>query len=336
MQNNWQKAGLTRDFEQQLAVYQDQVNRDLASVFPGEWVDWSASLSFPAEEAAFSFSAEEEAGRAQAYALLGGGKRLRPVLVYATDALLTSRARGYLSEAPTPDETEALRPLVCAIEAIHNYSLVHDDLPCMDNDVLRHGRPTVHKLYDEARAVLTGDALLTRAFGLLAGLRKHWPAQAAEAAEIVAGLAGEMVVGQWQDLALEGGREEDEALPEMVRRKTSCLIEAPLLSVAALRAAPVEVRRLLEDFGEKLGIAFQIRDDILDVTADAGLLGKSVGKDAENHKVTFVTLYGLEEAEKRLEIYTKRALDDLRELEALGYVVDFFVCLTEWLLHREH
>ena len=216
--------------------------------------------------------------RAMRYAVFAGGKRLRPALV-----LLACRACG------GRDETAA--PGLAAVELLHTYTLVHDDLPAMDDDDLRRGRPTCHKAFDEATAILAGDALQAAAFAAAAEL-------GAEAVAVLARDSGSLGVvgGQQDDLDAEG-RPHDAALLERIhRRKTAALIRASCELGAIAGAASPEQRRALAAYGEALGLAFQIADDVLDVTASAATLGKTPGKDAAQGKLTYVAVHGLDAA----------------------------------------
>jgi farnesyl diphosphate synthase len=222
---------------------------------------------------------------AMRYAVLGGGKRVRPLLAHAA---------GELTGAPAA----ALESAGCAVELIHAYSLVHDDLPCMDDDVLRRGKPTVHVVYGEALAMLVGDALQALAFGAVAGAAGEGvPAQAvvsmcAELAE-AAGSIG-MAGGQAIDLASVGEALPQPALEEMHRRKTGAMLRASV-RLGALCGAPLDAagRAALDDYCAAVGLAFQVVDDILDVEADSATLGKTAGKDAANDKPTYVSRLGL-------------------------------------------
>lgn len=218
---------------------------------------------------------------AMRYAVLGGGKRVRALLV---------QAAGYLSSAPLP-------PLLaggCAVELIHAYSLVHDDMPCMDDDALRRGQPTVHVRWDEATALLVGDALQSLAFEVLA--RSGAPEVPRMVVELAtaAGSRG-MAGGQAVDLAAVGARMEASALEDMHLRKTGALLAASI-RLGALCAPQQDQGRLqaLDTCGRTLGLAFQVVDDILDVEGSAGSLGKTAGKDAAHDKPTYVSVLGLE------------------------------------------
>ena len=267
------------------------------------------------------------------YSLLAGGKRIRPVLCLSVGQMLGCPLRDLL-------------PFACAVEMIHTYSLIHDDLPCMDDDDLRRGRPTCHKAYGEANAVLAGDALLNLAFETLScaclevaqegttmpgGISGslHAMAEIARAA----GQSG-MIGGQAIDLASENGGVPDVFLETMHRMKTGALLRAPAVAAAYLSGASSETLAAVDRFSTALGLAFQIKDDILDVTADATDLGKTPGKDADSGKTTFVTRYGLPEAVVRLSNVSLEAVAALDDIERLGYDVDFLKDLIRFQLER--
>ena len=221
---------------------------------------------------------------AMRYAVLDGGKRLRPLLVLASCEALNGNAHAALRAA-------------CATELIHAYSLVHDDLPCMDNDILRRGKPTVHVKFGEAQALLAGDALQALAFELLTPDDKTVPAELqARLCRLLAQAAGSagMAGGQAIDLASVGQKLTERQLTEMHRLKTGALLQGSVLMGAACGAPDAVQVKALETYGAALGLAFQVVDDILDVTADSATLGKTAGKDAIQDKPTFVTLLGLE------------------------------------------
>ncbi len=229
------------------------------------------------------------------YALLGGGKRLRPALVLATaDAL----------GGDSSDESLAMRFAV-ALEMVHTYSLVHDDLPCMDDDDLRRGRPTVHKAYDEATAVLVGDALQSLAFRHL--LASPDP-RAAALASVLSHNAYLMVEGQALDLAAETRLLDEDEVMELMGAKTGALIAAAVVGGAV---AATGSGQNLYPVGLKLGLAFQIADDLLDLTGDAATLGKRARKDAAAGKATLPSLVGVEEARRRADGYCDEALASL-------------------------
>ena len=223
-------------------------------------------------------------GQAMRYAVLDGGKRLRPLLVLAA------------SQAVLGNDQAALRA-ACAAELIHAYSLVHDDLPCMDNDVLRRGKPTAHVRFGEARALLAGDALQALAFELLTPEGEVVPAaMQAELCRLLARAAGVqgMAGGQAIDLASVGKALSEPELRAMHRLKTGALLQASVrMGVAAGSQVPQGARAALDDYGAAIGLAFQVVDDILDTTADSAELGKTAGKDAAAGKPTYVSLLGL-------------------------------------------
>lgn len=299
------------------------MNREL-SVDAG-FVAWRASQQARVESALSGWvSADAPAGLGEAmrYAVLDGGKRLRPLLALAA------------SEAVRGDPSAAMRA-ACAVELIHAYSLVHDDMPCMDNDVLRRGKPTVHVKFGEAQALLAGDALQALAFELLV------PGDGSLAAALSAGLcrllaraagASGMAGGQAVDLASVGVALDRPALEAMHRLKTGALLQASVMMGAATGPCEPAVQQHLQSFGASLGLAFQVVDDILDVTTDSATLGKTAGKDAAADKPTFVSLMGLEAA----QAYADAVLDDAhRSLDACGLNgTDTLHALTDWVGRR--
>lgn len=267
---------------------------------------------------------QKTVSEAMAYACEGGGKRLRPVLVMAFSQLCGGDA-------------DAALPFACALEMIHCYSLVHDDLPCMDNSLLRRGRPSTFAKYGEDMALLAGDGLLTRAFewGLAPqNVRGVGATAAVEAMSILADAAGidGMVGGQTIDLESEGLEIDLATLQTLQEKKTGALIVAACEMGAVLGRADEQRRACAKAYGAALGRAFQIVDDILDVTADAQVLGKPVGADSENEKVTYVSLLGLEQARKLADEQTTAAL---AALDAFGVAADDIRQLTAELLKRE-
>jgi farnesyl diphosphate synthase len=237
-------------------------------------------------------------GEAIGYALLGGGKRLRPAL-----ALSSAQAVG----GDAGDGSLAMRFAV-ALELIHAYSLVHDDLPCMDDDDLRRGRPTVHKVYGDATAVLVGDGLQSAAFAwLLAGREPR----AAELAGLLAAGATRMVEGQAIDMAAPGRRLEEPEVLDLMARKTGALLAAAVAGGALAGCGEV---RGMDRVGQKLGLAFQIADDLLDLTGDAATLGKRAGKDVAAGKATLPALVGPAEARRRADALCAEAVELLGRL----------------------
>jgi farnesyl diphosphate synthase len=245
-------------------------------------------------------------GQAMRYAVLDGGKRLRPLLVLATaEALGDDMAGG-----------AALRA-ACAIELIHAYSLVHDDMPCMDNDVLRRGKPTVHVQFGEAQALLAGDALQTLAFELLTpqdgSVRPEVQAACVALLARASGYQG-MAGGQAIDLASVGQRLSEDQIRQMHRLKTGALLLCSVqMGAACVPGVPALVQAALTRFGESLGLAFQVVDDILDVTADSATLGKTAGKDEAADKPTYVALMGLEQAKAYADALASNAMQALAD-----------------------
>ena len=247
-----------------------------------------------------------ELGQAIRYAVLDGGKRLRPLLVLAT-------AEAVGTEASSAAALNA----ACAIELIHAYSLVHDDMPCMDNDVLRRGKPTVHVQFGEAQALLAGDALQTLAFEFLT------PQDASVSAAVQAACVGllarasgyqGMAGGQAIDLASVGQRLTEDQLRQMHRLKTGALLLCSVqMGAACVAGVPAPVQAALQRFGEALGLAFQVVDDVLDVTADSATLGKTAGKDEAADKPTYVALMGLDAAKAYADALAAQAMQALAD-----------------------
>ena len=277
-------------------------------------------------------NAPAELGDAMRYAVLDGGKRLRPLLVLAAAEAVASQATPVLRQ----QLPEAALRSACAVELIHAYSLVHDDLPCMDNDVLRRGKPTVHVQFGEADALLAGDALQALAFELLTPDDETAVPSAIQASlcRLLARAAGSqgMAGGQAIDLASVGLALDEVQLREMHRLKTGALLQGSVeMGVACGVDVPPETVDALRDYGAALGLAFQVVDDILDVTADSQTLGKTAGKDAAADKPTYVSLLGLDGARKEAQVLLAQALaaldrsglTDTGALRALaGMVVD--------------
>ena len=255
------------------------------------------------------------------YSLTAGGKRLRPILLMAAADAAGGHGEDYLTSA-------------CAVEMIHTYSLIHDDLPAMDDDDYRRGKLTNHKVYGAGLATLAGDALLTMAFELLArqqGVPAETMLRVVREISEAAGANG-MVGGQALDLASEGKRIDMDTLRRMHMAKTGALFRVSVRSGAILGGADEAQLAALTEYAEAFGLAFQITDDILDVTGDAAAIGKPVGSDERNHKSTYVTLTSLEEA-KRL---AREAADRAHEaLAPLGGKAAFLDELAEYLVTRD-
>ena len=260
--------------------------------------------------------------RAMRYSLLSGGKRLRPLLCCAA----AEACGGGIRDA---------MPAACAVEMVHAYSLIHDDLPCMDDDDLRRGKPTSHKVFGEGIAVLAGDALLTRAFALLARAKPRASFTVADLVAELAHAAGSrgLIAGQVADLEAEGKKPSEPALYFIHAAKTGMLLRAAL-KLGAMSAGATKARvAALDRFGFALGLAFQIQDDILDATQSAGKLGKTAGKDAAAGKMTFPALFGLDKSRALSAHWTAEAVRSLRSFGAAGATLR---ALAGLILRRDH
>ncbi|WP_343033685.1 polyprenyl synthetase family protein [Alkalicoccus luteus] len=254
------------------------------------------------------------------YSLEAGGKRVRPLLVYAV-------LDTYGISAEKADKT------ACAIEFIHTYSLIHDDLPAMDDDDIRRGRPTNHRVYGEACAVLAGDALLTQSFQLIAGdklLSADKKVDIIAAVSEASGAPG-MVGGQLDDMEAEGREVDVEELEYIHARKTGALLSVALQAGAVIAGAPEEEQRALEAFGKHIGLSFQIKDDLLDVEGEESEIGKPVGSDESNDKNTYVRLLGADGAREKLDYHTSMAL---AELERVSGNTEVLKELTAYISER--
>jgi len=271
-------------------------------------------------------SAPAGLGEAMRYAVLDGGKRLRPLL-----CLAAARAIAGAQGSPA-----ALRS-ACAVELIHAYSLVHDDMPCMDNDVLRRGKPTVHIAFGQAQALLAGDALQALAFELLtpddASVSLDVQAQLCRALARAAGHHG-MAGGQAIDLAHVGQAMGEAALRDMHKRKTGAMLEVSVHMGAVSAGADAKTLGCLERYAQAIGLAFQVVDDILDVTADSATLGKTAGKDQANEKPTFVSLLGLDGAKTQAQALLQEALQALDQ--AVLYDDGGLRALAHMVVQRDH
>ena len=297
------------DFEKELSAAKALVEKRLAEFFPGDGLQ-----------------------AAMRYSLLAGGKRIRPIL-----AMKFCEAAGGAME-------EAL-DYGCGVEMLHTYSLIHDDLPCMDNDDLRRGRPTNHKVYGECVATLAGDALQAAAFQTVLSAEGPWQEKGsfapAVAAKILAEAAGEqgMCGGQYFDTIGDGKvLHTAEELTAINNKKTGALLRAAcMMGVAASSGHRVVEERCFEAarvYATNVGLAFQIRDDMLDVIGSAEEFGKPIGSDASNRKSTYVTLLGLEECERRVLAYTERAKEALRACKWQGST-EFLCTLADAMTERK-
>ena len=262
-------------------------------------------------------------GSVMRYAVLDGGKRLRPLLVMAA------------AEAVSGDSAAALRAAV-AVELIHAYSLVHDDMPCMDNDVLRRGKPTVHVKYGEAQAMLAGDAMQALAFEVLTPDVGMAPQLMSTLVRLLARASGHdgMAGGQAIDLASVGRQLDEHSLRDMHRRKTGVLLQASVMMGAACGPADAVALAALSDYGAAVGLAFQVVDDVLDVTQDSQVLGKTAGKDVDQNKPTFVSLLGLEAAQKYAHDLRDQAHAALAR-SGLGQAA-YLACLADKIVERDN
>ncbi|NKF05342.1 farnesyl-diphosphate synthase [Clostridium gasigenes] len=258
---------------------------------------------------------------AASYSLNIGGKRIRPILTLLTYNLYKEDWRDVIDMA-------------CAIEMIHTYSLVHDDLPCMDNDDLRRGKPTSHKKFGEDIAVLAGDALLNEAMMLMMDYSLKNGERALKASREIAKAAGPegMIGGQVVDIINEGKKISKDELEYMHLKKTGELIRVSIEAGAILAEASEYDSHILSEFGKKLGLAFQIKDDILDLVGDVKKLGKNIKSDENNHKSNFVTVFGLEYCEEKCNSLTKESLELLNKISVDTKVLKE---LTLELLNRE-
>jgi len=275
-------------FEERATDYIDRVEKILSNSLPDAGVE------------------PKRLHEAMRYSVLGGGKRIRPLLVYATGEML--RVDINVLDAPA-----------AAVEIMHAFSLVHDDLPAMDDDDLRRGTPTTHRKFDEATAILAADALQPLAFGVLA-LSPHleaFPAQKARLMALLAEACGSngMTGGQALDIAAEGRRIDAAELEHMYRLKTGRLLRASILSAAYCPpTTSIETLHVLERFADYLGLAFQIRDDILDIAGSTTEIGKQQGADLIHGKATYPSLFGMDQARRRVDELLEQALGTLDEL----------------------
>lgn len=293
------------NFPTRLAAVAEQMEATLASVLPTPEGHQSVIME------------------AMRYAALGGGKRLRPFLMVETARML-----GYTDKG--------VHIAAAALECLHVYSLVHDDLPCMDDDDLRRGKPTVHKAYDEALAVLAGDGLLTQSFELLARAEVHSDPNIRLA--LISGLAKAggthgMIGGQVIDISVSESDRDEALITQLQDLKTGALIEYAVTAGATLASATAKQHLALKNYARDMGLAFQIKDDILDVEGDAAVLGKAVGKDENLGKATFVSILGLEGAREKAAALGIRAK---RHLEPFGKNAQTLCDTVDFVLNRTH
>lgn len=283
-----------------------------------EWTEEVIREFLPKEE-----GYQKEIMEAMNYSVLAGGKRLRPLMMYETYRMFGG-------------EGEVIRPFMAAMEMIHTYSLVHDDLPAMDNDEYRRGKLTTHAKYGHAMGILAGDALLNFAFETAASAFDYGedPGRVAKALQILAKKAGVygMIGGQVVDVQSSGHAISKERLDFIYKLKTSALLEAAMMTGAVLAGAAEEEVQTIEQVASDVGVAFQVRDDILDVTGTLESIGKPVHSDDKNEKTTYVTLKGLEQASADVEELSDRAL---RNLASLPYKNEFLTELIQSLVYRD-
>jgi farnesyl diphosphate synthase len=303
-------AGRPPDFAAQLKQWQTRIERELLARLPSPEIQ------------------PQRLHEAIRYSVLGGGKRVRPALVYATGAAIG-----------IPESI--LDGAACAVELIHAYSLVHDDLPAMDNDDLRRGLPTCHKKFDEATAILVGDSLQCLAFELLAdgpGLPAA-PSVRLKLVQLLAIASGTsgMAGGQALDLAAIGRKLSLAEVEEMHVRKTGALIHACVMMAAACAPQPSEsVTRVLDEYARAIGLAFQIQDDLLDVEGDVAVIGKATGADKALDKPTYPSVAGIEPSRQRMHELHARALAALAKLDAAGFQSVLLAAMSDWLVLRKY
>ena len=259
---------------------------------------------------------------AMKYSLFAGGKRLRPVIMLLVSDMLSG------------DENEVM-PFACAMEMIHTYSLIHDDLPSMDNDDLRRGKPTNHKVYGEAMAILAGDSLLNRAFEITSNHKYKNPERALSAIASLSNSSGTegMIGGQTVDIQSEGKKISEDELLYLHTLKTGAIIRSSGVIGAIMAGASKDEIKAIDDFCKNLGIAFQIQDDLLDVTGNEAELGKPIGSDTDSEKTTFVSLFGIEGTKKAVCDYTNKAISSL---EIFGEKANILIELANYLINRNN
>ena len=270
-------------------------------------------------------SPQYRAVNAMRYSVLNGGKRLRPFLLHETASLFDI------------DYDTAL-PVAIALEMIHTYSLIHDDLPAMDNDDLRRGKPTCHKAFDEATAILAGDGLLTYAFEVIskANLSDSKKIELITLLSQYAGAFNGMIAGQVLDMYTDKNEintNQEEIIKQTQALKTGCLLRYPCIAGAILGNASIKEREVLDDFAKNIGLAFQITDDILDVEGDEKVVGKTLKKDNAQHKLNFVSIYGVDKARKKAE---SLILEAIELLNIFGVKSDNMKKLSRYFLTRNY
>ena len=296
-----------RDIVEILSEYSNNFNQDIEKYIP--------QINSP----------QYRAVNAMRYSLLNGGKRLRPFLLHETSALFNV------------DYNTAL-PVAVALEMIHTYSLIHDDLPAMDNDDMRRGKPTCHKAYDEATAILAGDGLLTYAFEVLStsSLSDSKKVELITLLSQYAGAFNGMIAGQVLDIYTDKNQinfNQEEIIKQTQALKTGCLLRYPCIAGAVLGDSNKKEREALDNFAKNLGLAFQITDDILDVEGDEKVVGKTLKKDMAQHKLNFVSIYGVDKAKGIAASLIEEAND---MLDIFGYKAENMKKLSNYFLTRKY
>ena len=292
------------DFKQELKQYQDLMNSELE-----KYID---TRECP----------EEVLNRSMEYSLMAGGKRLRPILVIATYQIFK-------------EDIQECMPFAVAIEMVHNFSLIHDDLPGIDNDDFRHGKPTNHKQFNEVTAILAGDGLLNNAYRVISktleNSKKEDLSKKIKIFQEFSDSVSKMIVGEFVDTEEEGKQISEETLEYIHRNKTGALLTLCVRMGAILAEASQEDLNRLTAYAEKIGLAFQIKDDILSEEGDEKILGKPVGNDKILEKCTYVSEYGLEGAKEKLDKLTKEAIE---ELEVYNEKAEFLIELAKYIKER--
>ena len=292
------------DFKEKLKQYQELINRELEKHIE--------TKKCP----------EEMLNRSMEYSLMAGGKRIRPVLVIATYQIFK-------------EDIQECMPFAVAIEMIHNFSLIHDDLPGIDNDDFRHGKPTNHKQFNEATAILAGDGLLNNAYEVISksleNSKKDELTKKIKVFQEFSNAVNKMIIGEFVDTEVEGQQISEETLEYIHKNKTGALLTLCVRMGAILAEASQEDLDRLTSYAEKIGLAFQIKDDILSEEGDEKVLGKPVGNDKILEKCTYVSKYGLEGAKEKLDKLTKEAIEELKIYQEKA---EFLVELAKFIKER--
>ena len=291
------------DFKEKLKQYQELINRELEKHIE--------TKKCP----------EEMLNRSMEYSLMAGGKRIRPVLVIATYQIFK-------------EDIQECMPFAVAIEMVHNFSLIHDDLPGIDNDDFRHGKPTNHKQFNEATAILAGDGLLNNAYKVISksleNSKKDELTKKIKVFKEFSNAVNKMIIGEFVDTEVEGQQISEETLEYIHKNKTGALLTLCVRMGAILSEASQEDLDRLTSYAEKIGLAFQIKDDILSEEGDEKVLGKPVGNDKILEKCTYVSKYGLEGAKEKLDELTKEAIEELKTYnEKAGFLIELAKYIKE-------